>query len=146
MGNGDDDLVGEIKSVTHAGIAKALSWKIQSSEEAQVKWEADNEEAQVKWEADNEDLMMELLRIKTKTCPEFREALLDSDQHILAEATHDLHWGTGISPYFTSVTKPNTGLEKMFFVLWRWTHIQNHIMGNLWMNRICLQTQPVVLQ
>ncbi len=67
----DDDLAGEIKSATYAGIAKALSWKIQSSEEAKVKWEAENE-----------DLTMELLHIKNKTCPEFREALLDSDQHI----------------------------------------------------------------
>ncbi len=69
-----------------------------------------------------------------------REAPLDSDQHILAEATQDLHWGTGLSPYFTSVTKPEFWPEKMFLVLWRWTYIQNCVMRNLWMNLICLQT------
>ncbi len=45
---GNDDLAGDIKSATHASIAKALSWTIQSREEAQVKWEADNEDLMMK--------------------------------------------------------------------------------------------------
>lgn len=86
----------KIKDAEHAGIAKSLSRKLPK-----------NDDLKKNWHSVNKELMRELLTVKSQCSKAFRDALLESGDSILAEAsTNDLFWGTGLSPYMTSVTKP----------------------------------------
>ena len=62
--------------------------------------------SQSEWEEDNLPYMMNLLREKAQTCVDVRNTMLESDDGILAEATYNTFWGTGLSSEMTKVTLP----------------------------------------
>ncbi len=89
------DLAIKIKNAKHAGAAKAISRKGISREEAES------------WEGHSEKIMRDLLESKAENCPHFRETLIKSGTKILAEATGNTFWATGLDVRTTSLTKPD---------------------------------------
>ncbi len=89
------DLAVRIKNAKHAGAAKAISRKGISREEAES------------WEGHSEKIMRELLKAKAKSCPQFKDTLMQSGTKILAEATGNTLWATGLDVRTTSMTKPD---------------------------------------
>jgi ribA/ribD-fused uncharacterized protein len=59
------------------------------------------------WQLIRYDVMKELISIKTETCPEFKTALLESEDKNLAEATGNLFWASGLNPQLTNTTNPD---------------------------------------
>ena len=57
------------------------------------------------WENNHYDVMKDLVVEKTKTCEPFRNRLLTNQDKILAESTHNLTWGTGLSKWVTENTQ-----------------------------------------
>ncbi len=89
-----EELAQKIKDAKHAGAAKAISRKGISREESES------------WEGRSEEVMKELLRIKVERCTQFRDTLIQSGTKILAEATGNTLWATGLDVSTTSITKP----------------------------------------
>ncbi len=87
------DLAQKIKDAKHAGAAKAISRKGISKDESEL------------WEGRSEEVMKDLLRAKLESCTQFRDALIQSGDKILAEATGSTLWATGLDVRTTSVTK-----------------------------------------
>ena len=58
------------------------------------------------WDVVKLDIMKELVRRKFDACKEFRDALLSTEDKILAEATADCFFGSGLSPELTRCTGP----------------------------------------
>ena len=50
--------------------------------------------------------MKDLLKSKAENCPHFRDSLIQSGTKILAEATSNTFWATGLDVRTTSMTKP----------------------------------------
>lgn len=90
---GRNELAQHILNASHAGEAKSIA-------------QALPEEMSEAWEMKSEKTMMHLLELKAKQCPEFRQALLQSEKYI-AEGTADRRWGTGLTPEQTMSTKPS---------------------------------------
>lgn len=90
---GYEDVAELIKDAKHAGIAKALSKRIKK--EDLIKW----------GENDKLEYMEFLVRTKIEQSGEFLNVLLDTGS-VIAEATVDPYWGTGLSPDMTAVTDP----------------------------------------
>ena len=90
---GYDRLAKKIYFAKHAGEAKRLAKDItpEKSEE---------------WERQRVDVMRQILRKKAKDCPEFRTTLELSGTKILAEATSDKFWATGLFKNDTFRTDP----------------------------------------
>ncbi len=65
-----------------------------------------SEEENKVWEEQSTEVMKELLWIKSESCQEFHQTLIQSGSNILAEATRDTFWGTGLDMKITTVTKP----------------------------------------
>ena len=59
--------------------------------------------------------MKQVLEAKAKSCPEFKTALLKTENNILAEAVRgDYYWSTGLDKdLLMSTKKKDTGLDKM---------------------------------
>ena len=89
------DLADEIRRAPHAGKAKGLSKRIPS-------------EFRDNWEKMNTDKMKELITAKAAQVPEFEYALLESSDYVLAEATPDKFWASGLSSDITSKTQPSS--------------------------------------
>ena len=90
---GMNDLAEKIKKADHAGIAKSLSKSIPQAN-------------RIEWEKKNTDVMEEIIFAKAEQVPEFRQALLETDGDILAEATADTFWASGMPPDLTEITNP----------------------------------------
>ena len=84
------DLHDEIMAARHAGVAKALSHRIPDSPT---------------WQAKRVDIMKDLLEEKASVDSQFCDALRESDDKTLAHTVADSFWGTGLSPFLTTVTK-----------------------------------------
>ena len=89
------DLADEIYQARHAGKAKRLSKAIAAEE---VRWE---------WEEKNSDFFKTLLIAKAEQCSEFRQCLIENRDMVIAEATPNKLWASGLSPYLTERTAPN---------------------------------------
>ena len=76
-----------------AGVAKQLSKDLPKEQADQ--WA----------ETKSAEIMTALIRHKTRQVPAFKAALMDTNQ-VIAEATYDKVWGTGLSPEHTKCTKP----------------------------------------
>jgi ribA/ribD-fused uncharacterized protein len=85
----------EIAAAKHAGAAKRLSAGIFDDSQ---RWELEDE---------NLDLMEELLQCKFAQCEQFKQCLLDNHGKVLAEASRDKLWGSGLSAYVTEHTAPD---------------------------------------
>lgn len=83
----------EIANAEHAGVARAIANKNIPALESSL------------WEDKCEQVMTELLEIKAKTHDDFRNALLESGEKILAEATSHRFWATGLDMRKTEMTK-----------------------------------------
>ena len=59
------------------------------------------------WDIVKVDVMTDLLKIKLDSCPEFKEAIIQTGDSVLAEATGDLFWASGLSPDLTICTWPS---------------------------------------
>ncbi len=91
--HGDLDLADAIRNAPNAFQAKKISKHLDSGN-------------MITWENSNLEIMEELLRIKADSVPEFKDALQESAGYILAEATRDTFWASGLTPEMTEVTKP----------------------------------------
>ena len=90
---GCDATADKIQSAKHAGEAKKIAINELKSD--------DN----TKWMEISLDVMAEIQETKADQCEPFRRALLESGTKVLAEATNDSFWATGMSPYLTTNTK-----------------------------------------
>lgn len=90
---GMNELAEKIKKADHAGIAKSLSKSIPQAN-------------RIEWEKKNTDVMEEIIFAKAEQVQEFRQALLETDGDILAEATADTFWASGMPPDLTEITNP----------------------------------------
>ena len=97
-----EDLAEQIINAPHAGIAKKLSKTIPL-------------EFRENWEKINIEKMRTLLMAKVAQVPHFHDALIESNGTILAEATTDRFWASGLSRDITEKTKPQAwpGLNKL---------------------------------
>jgi ribA/ribD-fused uncharacterized protein len=88
-----EDLATNIKNAKHAGIVKQLCRDI-------------DESTRHKWEDNNMATMRELLKSKWGSCESFRNCLLMNENKVIAEATKNKRWGTGLSKWITDKTTP----------------------------------------
>jgi ribA/ribD-fused uncharacterized protein len=58
------------------------------------------------WNIIKAEVMNELIKAKIKCCEEFKNALIESGDKVLAEATSNIYWASGLSPELTACTKP----------------------------------------
>jgi ribA/ribD-fused uncharacterized protein len=58
------------------------------------------------WDTVKVDVMEELIKIKTDICPDFKKALMDSENLTLVEATGNMFWASGLSPSLSQATDP----------------------------------------
>ena len=86
---GAQDLSQKIQESQHAGEAKRRSKEIA------------DDETRLKWEMENKQVMTDLLKAKSEQCQQFHDALIESKEKILAEATPSKLWATGLSPFIT---------------------------------------------
>ncbi len=91
---GKTQLAEQIKNAKHAGIAKKISQNIATEEE------------RAKWEINNVHIMSDLLKLKLEHCEPFRVCLLENKGSILADATTNKLWGTGMTPFVSANTSP----------------------------------------
>ena len=89
------DLAQKIQESQHAGEAKRQSKEIA------------DDETRLKWEMENKQIMTDLLKAKSEQCQQFRDALIESKEKILAEATPSKLWATGLSPFITHNCSPS---------------------------------------
>lgn len=59
------------------------------------------------WDIVKLDVMKDLVKIKMDSCLAFRNAVLESGDKILAEATRDCFYGSGLTPDLTRCTSPS---------------------------------------
>lgn len=86
----------KIRKAKHAGAANAIA-----------RDELEGKESQ-EWLDNDVDVMRKILRLKATFSPEFRQALIESGDMILAEATGNMFWATGLSVYMTAHSKPES--------------------------------------
>jgi ribA/ribD-fused uncharacterized protein len=90
----DENIIAdEIMTKTEARDVKLISNKLKDNRE---------------WEMVRYDVMKDLISIKSQVCPEFKTALIESEDKYLAEATSNQYWASGLSPQLTE----NTHFEK----------------------------------
>ena len=90
---GHSELASQIRDAKHAGIVKRLSKDMTEAERE-------------KWEDENTEVMIDLLDIKAQSCKAFRNCLIENQSKIIAEATPNSRWATGLSAYVSERTKP----------------------------------------
>ena len=91
---GYKDLADRIMNAEHAGVVKRLS-KDMAEDDRRT------------WEESNISAMKQLLTEKARTCEHFKQCLIMSKDKVLAEATGNKRWGTGLNAWITERTKPN---------------------------------------
>lgn len=90
---GMEALAEQIRHSKHAGAARAIARDNIDSDMAKD------------WEKKSISTMYKCLEVKALQCTEFKEALIESGNNILVEATSDIFWGAGMDPYTVSITK-----------------------------------------
>jgi ribA/ribD-fused uncharacterized protein len=86
---------------------KEIAEQILSTDDARsIKRIANNLGDDQAWSIVKEDVMTELISIKSENCPEFKTALIESEDKYLAEATGNSYWASGLSPPLTQCTEP----------------------------------------
>ena len=65
------------------------------------------EEVRWEWEEKNSDCLKTLLIAKAEHCPKFRQCLTENRDMMIAEATPNKLWASGLFPYITDRTAPN---------------------------------------
>jgi ribA/ribD-fused uncharacterized protein len=85
------ELAINIKEAGHAGEAKALSKKIPANQK-------------LNWNNMCVDVMKSIIQMKLDQVSQFKDALFESGDSILAEGTSDLFWASGLSPEQTKVS------------------------------------------
>ena len=59
------------------------------------------------WHREKVGFMKEILVAKTKSCPEFRQSLLESiDMHLVEAVTIEIFWSCGLNPGDAASTRP----------------------------------------
>ena len=91
--NGFLDIAEDVLACSHGGKAFLLSKDIESK-------------IQPGWASFNLEIMENILCEKAAQCEQFREALRESGQKLLAHAVPDKFWGTGLTPISTDRTDP----------------------------------------
>ena len=68
------------------------------------------ESIRYKWEDENEECIRAMLVEKFKQVTEFREQVCKPENKgkLFAEATKSIRWGSGLLPFVTANTSPNT--------------------------------------
>ena len=89
---GCNDIAANILSVKTAGHAKLIAKDIPDDEA---------------WDIIKLEVMSDLLKIKLESCPDFKETIIQTGDGVLAEATGDLFWASGLSPDLTLCTRPS---------------------------------------
>ena len=56
---------------------------------------------------ENKQIMIDLLKAKSEQCQQFHDALIESKEKILAEATPSKLWASGLSPFITHNCSPS---------------------------------------
>lgn len=92
---GHSDMAERVRNTKHAGEAKRVCKEVINNDEK--RWE---------WEESNTSVMKSLLLAKAEQCPEFVECLIENKDKVLAEATPNKLWGSGLSPFVTENTDP----------------------------------------
>lgn len=92
---GQNDLAYEIKEAMHAGAARA---------KARNKLD---EKDSSEWEKKSENVMRELITTKAEMNEDFKAALLDTGDCIIAEATGHKIWASGLDVFMTQRTDPS---------------------------------------
>ena len=59
------------------------------------------------WDIIKVDVMQQLIHQKVRSCTEFKECLIDSDNKVLIEATADDFWASGLNVNITKCTNIN---------------------------------------
>ena len=59
------------------------------------------------WDIVKLEVMSDLLKIKLESCPDFKEAIIQTGDGVLAEATGDLFCASGLSPDLTLCMRPS---------------------------------------
>lgn len=91
---GYEKVAEDIFKARHAGAAKAIAKKKLEGKETD------------EWFEISEQRMCDTVALKAKQCPTFRNALIETQDAILAEATWDTFWATGFGIYITEHTLP----------------------------------------
>ena len=66
-----------------------------------------------KWKDEKEDVMRQVLQAKAQQVPEFREALIHTQNNTLVETVkNEMYWGSGLDAQDTLHTKPNCWMGK----------------------------------
>ncbi len=73
---------------------------------AQLKTE-DNSERLADWAKIKTDVMAYILKVKWNNCGKFRQALMQTEGMVIAEATACAYWGVGVAPNLAQHTKPS---------------------------------------
>ena len=89
---GCNDITANILSAKTARDAKVIAKKIPDDEA---------------WDIVKLEVMSDLLKIKMESCPNFKEAIIQTGDGVLAEATGDLFWASGLSPDLTLCMRPS---------------------------------------
>jgi len=92
---GKEELADEIVAAKHAGVVRRLALQLGDDSE---RWA---------WEEHNLGIMEEILECKAQQCDRFRDCLLENADMVLAQASRDKLWGTGLSAYVTEHTAPD---------------------------------------
>ena len=103
------DLAEVILQAEHAGAARKLGMELKDIDQTE-----------------QENIMENLIQQKCIQTPEVEDELINTTDAILAHAVSDKYWGTGLSPYVTSVTKSEAwpGRNRMGQIL---TRIRNKL-------------------
>ncbi len=90
---GVEDIAEQIRLAKHAGAARAIARDFIDSDLAK------------EWEEKSVQTMYMCLTHKARQCGAFKEALIQSGENILVEATNNNFWAAGLDPYTVSMTK-----------------------------------------
>ena len=93
---GMDDLAEDIKNARHAGAAKAIA-RDNIPKNRSDRWNTEK----------GDDVMKEIIEAKANQCISFRNALLETDDAVLVEATADKYWACGLTKGLATCTKQN---------------------------------------
>ena len=88
-----EDLAEQIRLSKHAGAAHAIARDYIDSEMAKS------------WEEKSISTMYTCLTVKVEQCEKFKQALIESGDSILAEATRNTFWAAGLDPYTLAMTR-----------------------------------------
>ena len=90
MSTGEDEIANKILCAPTARDAKKESKEIPQKDA---------------WDIIKVDVMQQLIHQKVRSCTEFKECLIDSDNKVLIEATTDDFWASGLNVNITKYSR-----------------------------------------